>query len=199
MLTAGNGAASNAAAAAKDCPPGRGAKSTGHQAFVRSRRAGRRSGQRRPASRVGKTYRSRRAAMRAAAVAAMTKGLPERAGGSSGSGQTKKLTAVNSGTGQRECPVRPGTRRRGVPGRKRLGLLPAPGSAAARAAQAASFVTSRKFCSRSRPCCEAMDSGWNCTPWIGRSRCCSPMTVPSCSHAVTSRHSGRLSRSTTSE
>ena len=57
----------------------------------------------------------------------------------------------------------------------------------------------RKLRSRACPCSDAMLSGWNCTPWIGRVRCCRPMIVPSSKSAVTSRQSGRVPRSTTSE
>ena len=44
---------------------------------------------------------------------------------------------------------------------------------------------SRKFRSSAWPCSEAMLSGWNCTPWIGR--CCGarPMIRPSSVSAVT--------------
>ena len=35
------------------------------------------------------------------------------------------------------------------------------------------------------PCSVAMLSGWNCTPKIGSSRCCSPWTTPSSLSAVT--------------
>ncbi len=64
---------------------------------------------------------------------------------------------------------------------------------------AGTFIADRKFCNRAWPCSEAMDSGWNCNPWIGNSRCCRPMMVPSASVAVISRQSGRVARSTTSE
>src|SRR5690606_26492230 len=63
---------------------------------------------------------------------------------------------------------------------------------------------SRKFSSSAWPCSVRMDSGWNCTPWTGCSRWRRPMTsskppAASSVQAVTSRHSGTLSRATTSE
>src|SRR5690606_18591304 len=67
------------------------------------------------------------------------------------------------------------------------------------AAHAATCARSRKFFSMAWPCSEAMLSGWNCTPSIGRSRCLSPMIIPPSSQAVTSRQSGSVSRSTISE
>src|SRR5690606_16000154 len=57
----------------------------------------------------------------------------------------------------------------------------------------------RKFCSRACPFSEAMLSGWNCTPWIGRVLCCMPMIRPSSVVAVTSSTSGSVSALTTSE
>ena len=67
------------------------------------------------------------------------------------------------------------------------------------AAPSGTCAPSRKFRSIWCPCSEAMLSGWNCTPSMGRSRWRSPMMVPSSSQAVTSRLSGRLARSTISE
>ena len=60
-------------------------------------------------------------------------------------------------------------------------------------------ATPRKLASRSWPPVVRMDSGWNCTPSTGSSRWRKPMTVPSAVSAVTTRHSGRVSRSTTRE
>ena len=60
-------------------------------------------------------------------------------------------------------------------------------------------VRRTKFASSSWPCSEAMLSGWNCTPWIGSSRCINPMIRPSSLSAVTFSTSGRVSRSTISE
>ena len=57
----------------------------------------------------------------------------------------------------------------------------------------------RKLDSRAGPCSEAMLSGWNWMPNTGCSRCARAMTRPSPVSAVTSRQSGRVSRSTTSE
>src|SRR5690606_40900539 len=57
----------------------------------------------------------------------------------------------------------------------------------------------RKFCTMACPFSDAMLSGWNCTPWIGRSRCCRPMIWPSSERAVTVSTSGKLSSRTTSE
>ena len=58
---------------------------------------------------------------------------------------------------------------------------------------------SRKFCSSFLPSPVRIDSGWNCTPWIGKSRCLSPMISPSSVSAMISRQSGRVSRFTMRE
>src|SRR4029078_1709683 len=63
-------------------------------------------------------------------------------------------------------------------------------------AHAGTAVRERKLRRRARPCSEAIDSGWNWTPSIGRSRWRRPMMVPSSRVAVTSRAGGRLARST---
>ena len=44
-----------------------------------------------------------------------------------------------------------------------------------------------------------MDSGWNCTPNTGYSRCCTAMISPSVVLAVTSRQSGMVWASAASE
>jgi hypothetical protein len=63
-----------------------------------------------------------------------------------------------------------------------------------------SLATFRKFCSRRIPPAVMTDSGWNCTPWIGQTRCRSPITVlSSWVSAAISRSAGTLVRSTTSE
>ena len=46
------------------------------------------------------------------------------------------------------------------------------------------------------PALVSIDSGWNCTPQYGSSRCAIPMIVPSSLRASTSRHDGK-SRSAT--
>ncbi len=63
---------------------------------------------------------------------------------------------------------------------------------------------SRKFFNKACPCSVRIDSGWNCTPSTGCSRWRRPMissTEPSSFsvHAVTSRASGKVAPSTTSE
>jgi hypothetical protein len=53
-----------------------------------------------------------------------------------------------------------------------------------------STVRSRKFASSRWPCSVSTDSGWNCTPHIGRSRCRMPITTPSSAHALGRRFAG---------
>ncbi len=60
-------------------------------------------------------------------------------------------------------------------------------------------IPSRKFLSSWWPCCEAMLSGWNCTPCVLWVLCDRPMMIPSPVSAVISKQSGRLARSTISE
>ncbi len=52
---------------------------------------------------------------------------------------------------------------------------------------------SRKFRPSRGPSGVSTDSGWNCTPSIGRARCRTPITSPSGVRAVTSRSSGTRS------
>ena len=59
---------------------------------------------------------------------------------------------------------------------------------------------SRKFRRIFRPSPVSTDSGWNCTPWTGYTRCRTAMIVPSsCVRAATSRSPGTLSGPMTSE
>ena len=53
-----------------------------------------------------------------------------------------------------------------------------------RATCAVRSAASRKFASSRAPCSVAIDSGWNCTPQIGRGAVPSPITTPSSAHAV---------------
>ena len=64
---------------------------------------------------------------------------------------------------------------------------------------ARSDYSRRKFSSSRLPSAVRMLSGWNCTPWIGNSRCRRPMISPSAVRALTTRQSGTLSGRTTSE
>lgn len=57
----------------------------------------------------------------------------------------------------------------------------------------------RKLRRRFFPSEVRMDSGWNCTPYTGSSLWARPMISPSSVHAVMRRHSGRVSRLTSSE
>src|SRR5579875_563088 len=57
----------------------------------------------------------------------------------------------------------------------------------------------RKLRKRSLPSRVPIDSGWNCTPSIRRSRCRKPMISPSAVRALTSRHPGTVSGATNSE
>lgn len=61
------------------------------------------------------------------------------------------------------------------------------------------FYILRKFPSRRLPSVVRMDSGWNWTPWMGRSLCWRPMISPSAVSAVISRQSGKVSRFTIRE
>ena len=87
---------------------------------------------------------------------------------------------------------------RGEDGLQRLAHPTAAGSRRAGALARQAAARSRKFRMIVRPPSEAMLSGWNCTPWIGKVRCESPMISPSVS-PVTCRQAGRVARSTTSE
>ena len=40
------------------------------------------------------------------------------------------------------------------------------------------------------PCCESIDSGWNCTPCSGSDTCRTPITTPSADQAVATSSSG---------
>src|SRR5690606_7600541 len=90
-------------------------------------------------------------------------------------------------------------------GKRRLALGPGQGALdgggeqGLATAHAGTTARSRKLRSIAWPCSEAMLSGWNCTPSMGKSRCRSPMIIPPSSQAVTSSAGGRLSRSTISE
>ena len=87
------------------------------------------------------------------------------------------------------------------------GAAPAPNerrSAATCPAPAASCCycgsESTKFFTMRMPWSVMIDSGWNCTPCTsGKSRCRTPIIVPSSHHAVTSSSGGQLARSMTSE
>src|SRR5690606_1103149 len=59
--------------------------------------------------------------------------------------------------------------------------------------------SARKFLSSRWPCWVRIDSGWNCTPYTGCSRCLTPMISPSSTQALTAKQSGSVSRSTASE
>ena len=65
--------------------------------------------------------------------------------------------------------------------------------------QRGSYLSLRKFWRIWRPLSVRMLSGWNCTPQMGNCLCRTPMISPSSVSAVTSRQSGRLLRSMTSE
>src|SRR5688572_4646905 len=58
---------------------------------------------------------------------------------------------------------------------------------------------SRKFFSIAWPCSVRMDSGWNCTPWIGSSLWRTPMISPSSVHAVVTNSAGQDAFSIASE
>ena len=75
---------------------------------------------------------------------------------------------------------------------------PAPGPRRARGASGSPQVTSQLASSRWPPSVST-DSGWNCTPSSGRSRCRSAMTTPLAVRPVTSSSAGRLSSRTASE
>jgi len=57
----------------------------------------------------------------------------------------------------------------------------------------------KKLASRSLPSLLKIDSGWNCTPWTGKSRCRNPMISPSAVSAVTSKQAGTEFFSTSNE
>ena len=57
----------------------------------------------------------------------------------------------------------------------------------------------RKLCSNFFPSSVRIDSGWNCTPWMGYSLWRKPMISSSWVSAVISRHAGKECRSTRSE
>ena len=57
----------------------------------------------------------------------------------------------------------------------------------------------KKLFNKAWPCSVRMDSGWNCTPWMGRLRWRTPMISPSSVQAVTSNSAGQLLRSMASE
>ena len=60
-------------------------------------------------------------------------------------------------------------------------------------------VTSRKFSAIFLPSVVSIDSGWNCTPKIGKSLCSTAIISPSSVRAVTFRHSGKPSPEAASE
>jgi hypothetical protein len=79
------------------------------------------------------------------------------------------------------------------------GLKASDMASARQTAQRFTPARSRKLASSSWPHSVAMDSGWNCTPWIGRVLCCTPMISPSSVQAVTSRTCGRSPSAPTGE
>ena len=70
---------------------------------------------------------------------------------------------------------------------------------ALRATAPSSPHTSSQLASSRWPPWVSTDSGWNCTPYSGSSRCCTPITTPPAVEAVTSSSSGTVDRTTASE